>query len=92
MSENKQQQTGENNRGSNAPTHAAYHIREVNEGKDFWTRIGSAWTHKDGKGFTVQLDALPVDGRLTLRQSEEPAATQPQTGNSKKRHAQPAPT
>lgn len=56
---------------SNAPTHIAFQVREGKQGKDFWTRIGSAWAHKDGKGFSVQLDAIPVDGRISLRVPEE---------------------
>ncbi len=29
---------------------------------NFWTRIGSSWPHKDGKGFNLKLDLLPLDG------------------------------
>lgn len=55
------------------PSHLVYHVREV-EGRDkgFWTRIGSAWAHSDGKGFNVQLEGLvPLDGRITLRVASE---------------------
>jgi hypothetical protein len=55
---------------SKAPTHLVYHVREFDgrEGKkSFWTRIGSAWAHADGKGFNVQIDVVPLDGRVTLR-------------------------
>jgi len=38
--------------------------------KTFWTRIGAAFTNKDGS-VTVQLDALPVSGRLQIREDEE---------------------
>ena len=51
------------------PTHKVFVVRD-NEEKDgdaFWTRVGSAWQHKDGKGFNVVLSALPVNGRLVLR-------------------------
>jgi hypothetical protein len=41
---------------------------EEGEGNDaFWTRIGSAWPHKDGKGLNLVLSALPINGRLVLR-------------------------
>ena len=54
--------------GSKAPTHIAYHVRDRDGKKGFWTRIGSAWSHTDGKGFNIQLDGLvPLDGRITLR-------------------------
>jgi hypothetical protein len=47
-------------------------VRDRGEGqKSFWTRIGSAWAHADGKGFNVQLDVAPLDGRLSLRVATE---------------------
>lgn len=53
-----------------APSHVVYHVRDIGEGqnrKSFWTRIGSAWAHGDGQGFNVQVECVPLDGRLTLR-------------------------
>ena len=35
--------------------------------KGFWTRIGAAWPHQNGDGFNIQLDCVPVDGRIVLR-------------------------
>lgn len=57
----------------NKPTHHAYQVRDRDRDgeKGFWTRIGSAWAHKDGQGFSLHLDALPVDGRLSLRVATE---------------------
>ena len=52
---------------SNSPTHIAYHVRNREGGDGFWTLIGSAWEHADGKGFNIRVDAVPVDGRITLR-------------------------
>jgi hypothetical protein len=52
---------------SKAPSHAVYHVRGRDGQKGFWTRIGSAWPHKDGKGFNIQIDTGPFDGRITLR-------------------------
>ena len=49
------------------PTHAAYQVRDTKGSKSFWTRIGSAWAHADGKGFNVQIESVPLDGRITLR-------------------------
>jgi hypothetical protein len=64
--------TSEQAKTSKAPSHVVYHVREV-EGrqKSFWTRYGSAWAHADGKGFNVQLEGFPVDGRLVLREASE---------------------
>ena len=32
----------------------------------FWTRIGSVWAHRRGEGLTLDLAALPVNGRVVL--------------------------
>lgn len=32
-----------------------------------WTPIGAAWPNKDGLGFSLQCDAVPLQGRLVLR-------------------------
>lgn len=34
-------------------------VRE-NNGKSYFTKIGAAFPNKDGKGFTVLLDAMPA--------------------------------
>lgn len=52
---------------SKTPTHIAYHVRNREGAKGFWTRIGSAWAHKDGNGFNIQLESTPLDGHITLR-------------------------
>lgn len=39
-----------------------------------WIRIGVAFENKDGKGFNVQLAALPLNGKLVLRVHEPKAA------------------
>lgn len=56
------------------PTHLAFTVRDFEnakgEKKGRWLEIGSAWAHKDGKGFDLNLDAVPVDGRVVLRLNE----------------------
>jgi len=52
---------------SKAPSHIAYSVREFGNDRTFWTRIGSAWAHNDGNGFSIQIEAVPLDGRVTLR-------------------------
>jgi hypothetical protein len=52
---------------SKSPTHIAYTVRDREGAKSIWTRIGAVWPHADGKGFTVQLEAVPLDGRISLR-------------------------
>lgn len=58
-------------RSAKAPSHAAYHVRDREGKKGFWTRIGTAWPHADGKGFNLQIDVVPLDGRVTLRVPSE---------------------
>jgi len=58
---------------SKAPSHIAYQVRDRDGGKGFWTRIGSAWAHKDGNGFNIQIEVVPLDGRITLRVAAEQA-------------------
>jgi hypothetical protein len=53
---------------SKSPSHFAYHVRNgKDDSKGFWTRVGAAWQHKDGKGFNIQLDFVPLDGSIQLR-------------------------
>jgi len=49
-----------------APALVAYHVPARENAP--WTRIGAAWDHKDGAGFTLQLDLIPqAGGRIVLR-------------------------
>ncbi|MCC7428672.1 MAG: hypothetical protein IT557_17405 [Alphaproteobacteria bacterium] len=55
-------------RETQPPALIAFHVAERGD-KKFWTRIGAAWDHEDGKGLTVQLDLLPANGgRIVLRE------------------------
>ena len=63
MSDSLQKQTS----ASKTPTHIAYHVRDRKEGDAFWTRIGSAWQHADCKGFNIQIETVPLNGRISLR-------------------------
>jgi hypothetical protein len=57
----------------NAPAFAAFHVRPAKDdkggegGKGFWTRIGAAWAHEDGEGLNLQIDMVPLDGKIVLR-------------------------
>ena len=66
--------TKNNDTTPKAPSHVAYQVREREGQKSFWTRIGSAWPHADGKGFNIQLEVVPLDGRITLRVATEKKA------------------
>jgi hypothetical protein len=48
------------------PTHRLYRVN--GDGKAaIWTPIGAAWPNKDGKGFNLNCDAVPLTGRIVLR-------------------------
>jgi hypothetical protein len=62
---------------SKKPTLYAYAVKDRgSNSKAIWTRIGAAWPHEKGKGFTIELEAFPVGGRLVL--------TEPKTDESNK--------
>jgi hypothetical protein len=51
----------------NSPSHKAFAVEGEGD-KAFWTRVGSAWPHSDGKGWNITLSAVPVNGRIVLRE------------------------
>lgn len=51
------------------PTHSLSVVTGDNESAR-WTRIGAAWPNEDGKGFSMALDAVPIAGRLVLRENK----------------------
>ena len=57
----------------------AYAVKERGKGKkSYWTRIGRAWPHKSGTGFNLELEALPIDGKIVLmppKETQVPAET-----------------
>ena len=60
----------------NFPTYIAYHVKETTSGENgdkrgVWTKVGAAWANKDGKGYSLLLDVIPLDGRLMLREPLE---------------------
>jgi hypothetical protein len=64
-------ETTETKPAGKSPSHVVYQVRDRDGQKSFWTRIGAAWAHADGKGFNVQLEVVPLDGRITLRVASE---------------------
>jgi len=54
---------------SNKPTFILYSVK--GDGDDAnWSRIGAAWDHKDGGGFSFKLELLPLDGRIVMRKEK----------------------
>jgi hypothetical protein len=54
------------------PSLIAYQVRDGKDDQSFWDRVGVAWANRDG-GFTVQLHAIPLSGRVVLT---KPKATE----------------
>lgn len=50
---------------SKSPDYIGYVVRETKSGQ-YWTRIAAAWKHQNSGGFTVQLSAAPLDGKLVF--------------------------
>ena len=48
------------------PSHRLYRVLGDGEGA-IWTPIGAAWPNKDGLGFSIVCDAVPLQGRMVLR-------------------------
>jgi hypothetical protein len=54
------------------PAYRVYSVSRNGDKKAVWQEIGAAWKHKDGKGFNLQFNALPLEGaQIVLR---EPSA------------------
>lgn len=66
--------TNQSTQTTNKPTHRLYRVD--GEGKNaFWTAIGAAWPNRDGEGFSVLCDAVPLTGRIVMRRiTERPSA------------------
>ncbi len=57
------------------PTYRLYAVRKAGDGKAFWTDIGAAWPNRDGKGFNLRLNLLPLDGsEIVMREPKEEGA------------------
>jgi hypothetical protein len=52
------------------PKTPAFQARHVTNKDDdsFWTKGGAAWPHRDGKGLSLQLDVMPINGQIVLRE------------------------
>ena len=61
----------ENDSVGRKPDFIAYSVRDSKDGKGHWNKVGAAWEHRDGQGMDIQLDSIPLDGRLTIRELRE---------------------
>jgi len=56
------------NTNTNRPRFRLYSITGEGEAAR-WTDIGVGWRTRDGKGFTLSLNALPLNGRIIMREA-----------------------
>ena len=64
MTRNANENRKEKTREPNAPAYIAYAVTDKGNGKSIWTRIGAAWAHEDGNGFSLsQLNLVPTERR-----------------------------
>lgn len=52
------------------PTHRLYRVQGDGQSA-IWTPIGAAWPNKDGQGFSLTCEAMPLTGRIVMRQIME---------------------
>lgn len=57
---NTTQSTGE------MPSHRLYCVTGTGKSAS-WREIGAAWPNKDGKGFSLNCAAMPLQGRIVMR-------------------------
>jgi hypothetical protein len=50
------------------PTHRAYSVIKREGQDDYWLNLGLAFLHKDGKGFSIILQAIPFDAKIVIRE------------------------
>lgn len=62
-----------------APDFIAWHVSNRGE-KAFWTKVGAAWFHRDRKGLSLQLEVVPINGRIVLRTPLDNEAREGQPG------------
>jgi hypothetical protein len=58
------------NNSNNIPSHRIYAVAKSGK-RGYWREIGAAWPHKDGEGFNLKLDFLPLNGsEIVLRKPQ----------------------
>ena len=67
---------------SNKPALRLFAVTKRGDNKR-WQEVGAAWIHKDGKGYQLKLDYLPVNGaELVLRQPDAAENASPEDAGS----------
>jgi len=72
---------------SKQPSHRAYTVIRREGQDDFWLNIGLAFPHNDGKGLNIMLQAMPLDGKIVLREANSDEAEERPTSQAERRGA-----
>ena len=48
------------------PTHNIYQVIEHENNTNIWCKVGAAWAHEKGDGFSLVFNAIPLTGRVVL--------------------------
>ena len=58
------------------PTHEIFAVSKDDpsnrDEKGYWNKIGAMWAHKDGKGFSIDLELLPCKEQRIVARPYEP--------------------
>jgi hypothetical protein len=73
--------TAQRTNGSTPPgrrSYAVFTIVETDKERALWRRVGSGFVNRDGS-YNLYLDALPLNGRLHMREAESAPLNQERT-------------
>jgi hypothetical protein len=63
------------------PTHRVYAVRKTGPETGYWVEIGAAWQNKDGKGFNLKLNLLPIgEADIVVREIQQNAESEGEGG------------
>jgi hypothetical protein len=65
---------------SKKPTHRIYAVRKTDAENSRWFAIGAAWPNKDGKGFNLKFEALPVGAADIVIREIQPESDEAEGG------------
>ena len=65
------------------PAFTAYTVTKREGQDDWWTAIGAAFPHKDGEGYNIVLQAIPLDGKIVLRPPKDDTKKQDENERTK---------
>ena len=59
------------------PIYQAYTVIKREGQDDYWLNVGAAFSHQDGNGLNVILQAMPLNGKIVLRPPKDKSDDEP---------------